>query len=170
VNRLGSRPTFSSAQPTKGLALNRKGQVVGWSEAQARGGPGGESRVAFLHSNGSLYDLNALLAPGSGWLLLDARRAADSPARAGPVPRWARATPALGAIRYVWLTRAAPPDARLLRALEVTLARSGLFGEVKEQMAAWAEAVGREHPDSVFFWSAPGVLDGLRLGPSTAAP
>jgi WD40 repeat protein len=101
---------------------------------------------------------------GAKLLLLDVCRGAGGPADRVRVPRWAAtASPPIGAIRHVWLGKGvAPEDYRLLKALEVTLARAGLFGDVKRQIRQWAQGLDKEHP--VFTWFAPGVLDGLQLG------
>ncbi|MBI2686236.1 MAG: hypothetical protein HYX27_07965 [Acidobacteria bacterium] len=48
-------------------AVNAAGRVAGISDLA-----GGAGTAAFLYDNGLLYDLNALLAPGSGWQLLGA--------------------------------------------------------------------------------------------------
>jgi len=53
--------------------INDSGQVVGYSWLS-----GGGDMHAFLYSNGVMQDLNALIAPGSGWELLAAYGINDS--------------------------------------------------------------------------------------------
>ena len=52
--------------------INNHGQVVGWS-LNASG-----ERRAFLYTNGAMVDLNTLLEPGSGWVLLSANAINDA--------------------------------------------------------------------------------------------
>ena len=52
--------------------VNNHGQIVGWS-LNASG-----QRRAFLYSNGEMVDLNTLLEPGSGWVLLSANAINDA--------------------------------------------------------------------------------------------
>ena len=49
------------------LAVNDKGQVVGWS------GTGENNSRAFFWQDGFMLDLNSLLPAGSGWHLIEAR-------------------------------------------------------------------------------------------------
>jgi probable HAF family extracellular repeat protein len=57
---------------SEGFALNNHGQVVGQS-ATATG-----ATHAFLWQNGTIIDLNSLLPPNSGWVLISARFINDS--------------------------------------------------------------------------------------------
>src|SRR5579864_834184 len=60
------------------LGLNNRGQVVGWSETEAGSAhPADRGRVAFLLSDGTMYDLNRLVPPDSGWMLKEARAIND---------------------------------------------------------------------------------------------
>lgn len=52
--------------------VNNHGQIVGWS-FDAIG-----QRRAFLYANGAMVDLNTLLEPGSGWVLLSANAINDA--------------------------------------------------------------------------------------------
>lgn len=52
--------------------VNNLGQIVGWAT-----NPGDQSR-AFVYSNGSMTNLNSLLAPLSGWMIVDARDINDA--------------------------------------------------------------------------------------------
>jgi probable HAF family extracellular repeat protein len=52
--------------------VNNHGQIVGWSLN------GSGERRAFLYTNGTMVDLNALLEPGSGWVLLSANAINDA--------------------------------------------------------------------------------------------
>lgn len=58
---LGTLGGFYS-EPTD---ANASGQIVGWSYLAGPGFP----QSAFLYENGQMYNLNTLLAPGSGWVL-----------------------------------------------------------------------------------------------------
>jgi probable HAF family extracellular repeat protein len=49
-----------------GYAINISGDVVGMSETKARDERQNAVQVAFLYMNGKMYDLEALLLPGSG--------------------------------------------------------------------------------------------------------
>ncbi len=68
LGTLGGSLTFSV-----GEAINDSGQVVGTS--YAFGGAGGH---AFLYSGGQMLDLNSLIAPGSGFTLVDASGISDT--------------------------------------------------------------------------------------------
>ena len=52
--------------------INAAGQVVGWSYTS------GGAYDAFLYSSGSMVDLNSLIAPSSGWTLLQANAVNDN--------------------------------------------------------------------------------------------
>jgi len=62
VESLGKLQGHASS---RALGINDNGQVVGWS------GISGSSR-AFLWQNGRMMDLNSLLSPKSGWMLVEA--------------------------------------------------------------------------------------------------
>jgi probable HAF family extracellular repeat protein len=63
---------------SEALGLNARGDVVGWSGTEADDGPfGGLRRAAFLHRDGTMLDLNRLIAPASGWTLTEARAIND---------------------------------------------------------------------------------------------
>jgi len=55
-----------------GYGINSSGQAVGYSDTA------GAATAAFLFDNGALYNLNALLAPGSGWELTAAYAVNDA--------------------------------------------------------------------------------------------
>jgi probable HAF family extracellular repeat protein len=61
--------------------INASGQVVGsWLDDPTRANPPGR---AFLYSHGKTTSLNDLIAPGSGWILIEARAINDKGQIAG---------------------------------------------------------------------------------------
>jgi choice-of-anchor C domain-containing protein len=61
--------------PGSGLAVNESGQVVGY--ATVAGSSSGATH-AFLYSDGLMVDLNSLIAPGSGFTLVQANGISDN--------------------------------------------------------------------------------------------
>jgi probable HAF family extracellular repeat protein len=68
---LGTLPGFANCA---GYGVNDAGQVVGLSY---NGSPIGDSH-AFLYSGGQMFDLNSLIAPGSGFTLVRASGISDT--------------------------------------------------------------------------------------------
>jgi probable HAF family extracellular repeat protein len=73
LGRLLSTDTYSVA-----LGINNAGQVVGWSGTNPNFySTSGNGVRAFLYSDGVMQDLNGLIAPGSGFVLTQARAIND---------------------------------------------------------------------------------------------
>lgn len=70
---LGTLPNRQDGY-SEALAINTAGNIVGWSGSDAYGQRTG---AAFLYTRGKMLDLNACLAPGSGWKLLRAEAIND---------------------------------------------------------------------------------------------
>lgn len=76
---LGALPGYPFSY---GLGLNSDGQVVGFASAD-EDRFAGENRRAFDYRDGRMPDLNDAIAPGSPWVLLEARAVNDAGAIAG---------------------------------------------------------------------------------------
>jgi probable HAF family extracellular repeat protein len=85
----------NAERSTNGMALNNHGDVVGVMTA------GGNNR-AFIHTEGQVWDLNDLIPPNSGWVLLEAHDINDS----GEIVGWGIHD---GAFRPFALTGPPPP-------------------------------------------------------------
>jgi probable HAF family extracellular repeat protein len=53
--------------------INDAGQIVGWADSLSLGG-----QSAFIYQNGVMTDLNTLVDPGAGWLIVDAHAISNS--------------------------------------------------------------------------------------------
>ena len=79
LGRLHPTDTYSTA-----LGINNRGQVVGWSGTNPDFySTSGNGVRAFLYSDGVMQDLNSLIAPGSGFVLTQARAINDEGEIAG---------------------------------------------------------------------------------------
>ncbi len=67
IKDLGVLPNGSQSM---GNSINSWGQVVGTADVPQPGSPGSFLNHAFLYSNGKMYDLNSLIPPNSGWVIL----------------------------------------------------------------------------------------------------
>jgi probable HAF family extracellular repeat protein len=67
IKDLGILPSGSQSMAN---SINSWGQVVGTADVGQPGSPGNFLDHGFLYSNGTMYDLNSLVPPNSGWVIL----------------------------------------------------------------------------------------------------